>query len=98
MGIWLSSLRPQAFSLRSKKYISAGVLELEAEDEVEVLTYLVAEHRPSITLLDFLVLSSAFALGSRGPQQATKASSSIGHLFSIGVPSNVALIASLSAF
>lgn len=96
MGIWLSSLRPQAFSLRSKKYISAGVLGLESEDEVEVLTYLVPEHR--LSFKDFLVLSSAFELGSRGPQQAMKASFSIGHLFSIGVPSNAALIASLSAF
>lgn len=60
--------------------------------KLRVLTYLVAEHRPSIKLLDFLVLSSAFALGSRGPQQATKASSSIGQLFSIGVPSNLALM------
>ena len=62
------------------------------KDKVEVLTYLVTEHKPGNKLLDFVVLSS------RGPQQATKVSSSIGHLFSIGVPSKAALIASLSAF
>lgn len=68
------------------------------EGEAEGLTYLVAEHRPGIKLLDFVVLSSAFGLGSRGPQQATKRSSLIGQLFSTGVPSNAALIACLSAF
>lgn len=66
--------------------------------ELRVLTYLLAEHRPSIKLLDFVVLSSAFELGSRESQHATKASSLTGHLFSTGVPFNADLIASFSAF
>lgn len=61
------------------------------------LKYLVVEHREGDKLLDLVVLSSLFELALPGTQQSTKASSWIGHLFLIGVPSRAALIASLSA-
>lgn len=61
------------------------------------LKYLVVEHREGDKLLDFVVLSSFFELALPGTQQSTNASSWIGHLFLIGVPSRAALIASLSA-
>ena len=55
------------------------------------------EHREGDKLLGFVVLSSFFELDLWGTQQSTNASSWIGHLFLIGVPSSAALIASLSA-
>lgn len=61
------------------------------------LKYLVVEHREGDKLLDLVVLSSLFELALSGTQQSTNASSWIGHLFLIGVPSRAALIASLSA-
>ena len=61
------------------------------------LKYLVVEHREVDKLLDLVVLSSFFELALSGTQQSTNASSWIGHLFLIGVPSRAALIASLSA-
>lgn len=65
--------------------------------ELWALKYLVEEHREGDKLLDSVVLPSFFELGLSGTQQSTNASSWIGHLFLIGVPSSAALIASLSA-